>query len=207
MFDSKKVKAFFAVAFMCSCLVFPRAFQELKILLLLCFFASSVFDKDYFVNIKLSFFYLIIMFVGVLWAIVGLLNDSYFVGVVDGFKLYFIWSIIFLLFYNALLKLNAISLINKAVFIAGFLVSSMNLVFVASSANGIGLFPQFFLDAMQMRIGFHEYYVQLTSHNIGMLFFITPYLVVALFYRRFNFKIVHYGILALCLLAVALSGR
>ena len=155
-------------------------------------------------------FYLSLSAAGIVWAIVGLLNQGTFeLGILDALRLYVIWSVALLILYSLLRSEPSLGLIHASLVLSGVLISTINLVALADQIGGWGLIPEDVRNDLELRIGIHEGYVQITSHNIGMLFIIVPYLLSLQFRTdaaRANTWLTKLA-LTMCLILTALSGR
>src|SRR5205085_4987311 len=95
---------------------------------------------------------------------------NYAKGNLDGFKLYALWSLVFLVLYTLLRNVDSLKVFHRAIVLAGILVPLMNLLGVR--------YPDFFSDPdMVMVAGTGHGVRQFSSSNIASLFIITPYLV------------------------------
>jgi hypothetical protein len=123
-------------------------------------------------------FYVWISLAGVVWAIVGLLHPAnYLQGVFDALKLYVVWSAAFVILYTLLRGGPSLQSIHTAMVVAGILIPVINFVGLYDQYGGLGLIPDNILQQLDMRIGFNDGYIQITSHNIGAMFLIAPYLL------------------------------
>lgn len=84
-------------------LSFPKSFAVIKIVIL-AFMFSMVFLHIVLGGVRrfsldIIFFYLVFILLAVIWLIVGLLNDGYAIALGDAFRLYVVFSLIFLVLY------------------------------------------------------------------------------------------------------------
>jgi hypothetical protein len=179
-------------------------------LFLLAALVSGGFGRRVVVYPRLVVFYVSMCVVGIVWAIVGLLNPGNYVsGVFDALRLYVIWSVAVLLLYSLFRSESSLRLIHVSMVLSALLISTINLAALADQIRGWGLIPEAFRQDLQLRIGFHEGYIQITSFNIGSLFIIVPYLG-SLQFRTDATRVNTWRTklaLAMCLLLTALSGR
>lgn len=165
-----------------------QAYVGIKLALLGLFLAACFVDIVRGLKVRvyprLTFFYLAICILGSAWALRGLNTPgNYVTGVTDGVRLYVVWSLAYLLLYTLLRSYGSLKLIHAALVLSGFMICALNFAALADQLSGAGAFPESVREALDLRIGIHEGYVQITSRNIGSLFVIVPYLV-ALQFRR-----------------------
>jgi len=92
---------------------------------------------------------------------------------------------------------------------AGLLIAVINFVSLGDTVFSLGLIPDAIRKPMEMYVGVHDGYVQITSNNIGPLFLIVPYLVARQFLPDAsapNGKLEKLT-LALCMALVIVCGR
>lgn len=197
-----------AFLFLLLCFSFPRSYSLIKIP-----FAVSFVVLGFFLGFKLSrhvaLFYLPLMIIGVVGAGLGIMNDGSSLGAMAAFRLYFLWSCAFVVFFSFMSRMDAFGILDDALVWSGIVLSVFNIVFVLFSAIGLSFIPQSVLESMGSRVGFHGSYIQLTSHNVGMLFFIIPYLICRVYLRKVpgDVMVRHNISLLLCLVVAAISGR
>jgi O-antigen ligase len=90
------------------------------------------------------------------------------------------------------------------------MIFAINIVGVVDHVAQTGILSFDLRKELDLFVGFHEGYIQITSHNIGSLFFIAAYLYVYLVSNTSRPKKTQFGVYAaliLCLITAALSGR
>jgi hypothetical protein len=211
---SRSIASLPAVMFVASMAIFAQSFVVVKVFFLALFLAASIvhvaLGNKVVVYSRLASFYLVTCVAGIVWAIVGLLNPSnYVLGVFDALRLYVIWSIAFLVLYSLLRSEPSLGLMHASMVLSGMLISTINLVGLADQIGGWGLIPEDLRQDLELRIGIHEGYIQITSHNIGSLFLIAPYLLSLQF--RTDGTTANTWLtkltLVMCLILTAVSGR
>lgn len=159
---------------------------------------------------RLVLFYLCIVVIGIVWAIVGLLHPSNYVqGVFDALRLYVVWSAGFALLYTVLRAGSSLQAMHRAICIAGIVIPLLNFLALYDLFSGSGLIPASVRQELALEIGIGDGYVQLGSANISTMFVIAPYLL-ALQFRADADKATRTLTriaLVLSLVLVALSGR
>ena len=202
------------VLFVASMATLVQSFVAVKLAFLALFVVSAIVDDRFrrkrAVYMQLIFFYLSLFAVGIVWAFVGFLNPAaYEAGVMDALRLYCLWSVAFLVLYTLLRSRPSLQLLHKALVLAGIMISAINFAGLADQIGGWGLFSEDLRKELDQYIGIYDGYIQITSQNIGSLFFIVPYLVTLQFRAdaaEANSALTKLS-LALCLIVVLISGR
>jgi hypothetical protein len=200
--------------FITSMATFVQSFLVLKLSFLALFLVASMLEvgrqRRVRVYPRLVSFYLSIGVAGIAWSLVGLVNVvNNVVGVTDALRLYVIWSIAFLILYTLLRSRPSLWVIHVAMVASGILISVINLVGLADQIGRWGLIPDAIRQELQLNIGIHEGYIQITSKNIGALFLIVPYLLSLQFRAdagKANSAVTKVA-LVLSLILTAVSGR
>lgn len=199
-----------------SMMSFPRSFAPEKIVLIGVFIAiqmvrllgnEAVSSR---INVKnISVFYLIVAFLGVTWSAVGAHNGGYPEAIPDYLRLYVIWSGAFFLLLISLRQSNCMLMLHRAVIYSGCVISIVNAFGIFDYYYGIETITENIKAQLELRVGFHDGYMQVTSHNIGFLLFICGYLIA--WYCRADARAEHPVLgrvsLLLSLAIVVASGR
>lgn len=193
---------------------FAESFRILRLSLLMLFVLASAIDilrgKTLLIHSSLVSFYLWMCVAAITWALVGLMHSSnYVLGVFDALRLYVIWSFVFLLLFSLFRSVMTFKNIHVAFVASGILISLINFVGLTDQIANWGLIPAGILEALELRVGIHDGYIQITSRNIGPLFFIVPYLIALQFRadaKGTNSAFTKLSLL-LSVLLVAVSGR
>lgn len=154
-------------------------------------------------------FYWNVAFAGIIWAGLGFYNGGASQGIFDSLRLYVLWSVAYALIVQTLLLGSPLRAVHYALIIAGLAVSAINLIGLYGNYFGVNFFSLQVMEELDLRIGYHDGYVQMTSRNIGSLFFIIPYLIATLI-RKDSFRDLRalaWLSLAACLLVTIVSGR
>jgi hypothetical protein len=203
-----------AAMFVISTATLVQSYFVVKLLFLAVFFLAAVVDvvreRQVVVYPRLVVFYVALSVMGITWAIVGLLHPgNYVVGAYDALRLYGLWSVVFLAVFSLLRAQPSLRWLHNAMVWSGILISVINLVALADQIAGWGLISEGVRDQMELRVGIHDGYIQITSNNIGALFVVVPYLLALTFRAdagKLNSALAKVS-LALCLVVVAVSGR
>lgn len=198
-----------ASCFLFLCFVLPRSYSFVKAPFLAIFVLLSLFIIGLKIRPNVLFFYVVISLVGLIGIGQGLVSGGAVEGIFDSFRLWVIWSFVLFVFFNYFSYVKCFDVIDTVVVWAGISISLINITFSLSSYIGYDVFPASVRENLELRVGFHSSYIQLTAHNIGMLFFITPYLIGKLYFKNVSASVgwLHTVSLFLCLVTVMISGR
>ncbi|HMC56894.1 MAG TPA: hypothetical protein VKH19_17070 [Gemmatimonadaceae bacterium] len=179
---NRTAAAYATVLFIASMATLVQAYVTIKLTLLLLFLACAAVlvakQRRSIVFPRLIAFYLAVAVAGIVWSIVGLLNPGTFVaGVYDALRLYGIWSLAFLILFSLLRALPSLRAVHYAMVLAAVLIALINFVALADQILRLGLLSDSVRVQMELYVGIHDGYVQITSNNIGALFMIVPYLL------------------------------
>jgi hypothetical protein len=209
----KALRHISAVLFLCSIMTFPLSFMPLKLGCLALFVGVHVIDyrwnEHFRVSSRILIFYCCVAIGGMIWALVGLYGSGALRGVQDNLRLFVAWSMAYLLILTLLRNDDGLRYLHSAIVISGLLIASINLYGLYDGYAQIGLVSEGVREALRLNVGFHEGYVQMSSHNIASLLFITPYLIGIQFLentRGLNGKWVKLSLIA-CVVLAAFSGR
>lgn len=204
-----------AVLFVGSMVILVQSYVAIKLFFLALFlvaFLISIHLRKTRIAIhqRLLWFYLCIGVIALVWAFVGLLHSANYVqGVFDSLRLYVVWSAVFVALYTLLRTGPSLRVMHSAMVVAGILIPLINFAGLYDQFSGGGLIPDTALDELDMKIGFLDGYIQITSQNIGPMFLVAPYLL-SLQFRKDAGKSNSVGTklaLVLSIALVALSGR
>jgi hypothetical protein len=207
-----KQAPFLSVIFIAAIIAFPRTFIELKLILLaLIYIHFTAWAQKGAIPLSKPIlgFYVAFIVVGLLGALVGTARGNPEQAISDGLRLYLFWSILIMSLLTYVRRFNAPLIIHYGVILAAFIISFVNIVLVVTAYRGQSVYPEWFVEAMLLRVGFHEGYVQIVSHNIGMLLFVVPYLLVTVLRtdgRPERRELVWLALVA-CVITALLSGR
>lgn len=209
----KKIENYTTVFFLVSMMVIPRSYLFVKLAFLFLFLISFIIQlyrkQTLIVNRNIFIFYGLIIFIGFTWSLIGFLNGGTISGILANFRLWVIWGISYSIVILIFIQRNTLPLIHKSVVFSGILIAIINSIGLYGTYLGFNIFPESFLVELDLRVGFHEGYVQITSQNIGSLFFIIPYLIAMQFRKdasKLNSNLTKLSLL-LCFLLAVFSGR
>jgi hypothetical protein len=179
--DPRSTAPAVGVLFVVLVFAFPRTFLEVKLILLaliMIHFVAVAYTRTILVPKCLFVFYGALILVGFLAALVGAIRGNSTEAISDGIRLYIFWSILTPLLLTYFWQFNAMLILHYGIIIAAFTTSALNITLVVSSFVGWSVFPESFSEPLLLKVGIHDGYVQVIAHNIGMLLFIVPYLLV-----------------------------
>jgi hypothetical protein len=179
--DRKTKAPTLGVLFIALVFAFPRTLLEIKLIiltLLIINLAVLTCSRKILVPRHVCIFYGTLVFVGFLAAFVGAIRGNSTDAISDGIRLYIFWSILNSLLLTYYWQYNTIMVLHYGILLAAFTTSTLNITLVVSSFAGWTVFPESFSEALLLKVGIHDGYVQIVAHNIGMLLFIVPYLLV-----------------------------
>jgi len=199
------------ILFVASLATLVQSYVLIKLGLLAVFLATSVngAGRRLLTYRRLIWFYAVTSIVGIAWTLVGLKNGYSTVAATDAFRLRVVWSLAFLVIYSLLRSRGSLRTLHWAFVLSGILISVINLSGLVDSALDLNLISANVRKELELFVGFHDGYIQITSNNIGALFVILPYLVALQFRAdaaRENSGVAKLS-LALCLVTTAASGR
>jgi len=157
----------------------PRAWQSVKIPLVVLAVVLLVYHYVRHSRKKLNYivmgWFAILLSFGFIWSLVGALNDN--PGLLDLFRLNVIWVVLYALFVFYIDTLDKYNSLTKTMVWATIAISLYNFAIALSAFDYIPNIN----DLLQIdseytsHIGIHEGFLHLTSHNIGSLTFLAPF--------------------------------
>lgn len=195
-------------------MIIPRSFVLVKMIFIILFLVSNFI----YINAKktklrvpmdILLFYLFLSIIGGVWSLIGLHNDGNYVGVIDNVRLMIIWSFAYLIIYVILYNSSDLKIFHYAILVASIAIPIINFVGFVDSYYKLFLLPNFIRVELDLFIGIHDNYVQITSHNIGTLFFTVPYLLT-IYFLKDNKKLKNiwfYIAIVLSIFLLIASGR
>ena len=195
-----------------SLIVFPRSFLFLKMALLLTLTAFFIvkFNRKIFLRFPVPLLLLAISIaaLGMTWSMIGLLNGGNLVGVFDSLRLYVFWSFAWALLSYFIILGGGAKLLHECFLWSAVAIVFINFAGVIDTWFSLDMMPFSLRDELKLFVGIHDGYIQITSHNIGSLFFLTSYFFITLISNRFpqNISFCVLAYVLLILLAIC-SGR
>ncbi|MBU3601784.1 O-antigen ligase family protein [Polynucleobacter sp. AM-25C3] len=201
------------LALLVAIMTLPRSYTALKLSLLMAIILLATpqirMVIGFMKKVDVIGFYCSVAILGCLWTIVGLINGGIIPSLIDYFRLYVGWSLAYLIMVSLIYIAGGLYIFHRAAVLSAILISLINIAGVLDVMYGFYLIPESVSKSLAMNIGFHEGYIQITSSNIGSLFFLVTYLI-AIYVRKdtqlFRNPYTHIA-LVLGLICAALSGR
>lgn len=94
-------------------------------------------------SLDIIFFYLVFILLAVIWLIVGLLNDGYAIALGDAFRLYVVFSLIFLVLYLWLENFDYLPLIFSSIMVSTIIIFAFCFLSIFEALYSVSLFPDF----------------------------------------------------------------
>ena len=204
---------FLAVTCITSMLCLPRSYAAIKLSFLLLYVFQQcikiLLGKKIYINGNILFFYLCVMMLGAIWSLIGLVHGNPTAAIYDHLRLYIGWGLAYLIFLS-LLRMDGVINIHYSVVVSAIIIFGMNLFALLDHAAGFGMISDEIKKELDMFVGIHGGYIQITTHNIGSLFFILPYLTI-LYFNKNKFEATKLNnekiALILSLVVALISGR
>ena len=204
---------FLAVTCITSMLCLPRSYAAIKLSFLLLYVFQQcikiLLGKKIYINGNILFFYLCVMMLGAVWSLIGLVHGNPTAAIYDHLRLYIGWGLAYLIFLS-LLRMDGVINIHYSVVVSAIIIFGMNLFALLDHAGGFGMISDEIKKELDMYVGIHGGYIQITTHNIGSLFFILPYLTM-LYLNKNKFEATKLNnekiALMLSLIVAVISGR
>lgn len=167
-----------------SMISFPRSFAAIKLFLIALFIAVNILNS-FTINrhqrtvamLPVAVFYVVVALLGTIWIFIGASNGAHEGAASDYFRLYVVWSAAYFLLLIALRQFDAAQIFHRSIVISGIIIALVNFIGLYDYYSGARIIPSWMYDELELRVGFHEGYTQVTSHNIGFLLFIGGYLI------------------------------
>jgi hypothetical protein len=195
-----------------SLIVLPQSYTGLKIVILGVFVLVHAIiiamKAESFLMARDLLFYGLLSAVAIVWSIVGALRGSPVEAILASVRLYFGWSVAYLLILTFIRNTGREDVLHKTIVLSVFAIAALNL-FALTDAT---LFDSAFLgDSTRKELGLvvelYGGYVRFGANNIASLFFLVGYLVAFKCFNRDRRD--RAGSLALLvgIVVAALSGR
>lgn len=161
--------------------VIPQSFMQLKLPFLslaLLGIAIGVFRGNYKISSRaFILYYFLFSLLAVIWCIIGLVNGSPTIAVIESFRVYFVYMWIYFVITIYISNRDYHQHVDKLICVAAVGIGIIALYALADHVYGLGWLDQTLADDMYLQVGVHDGYVQMNNVNIGMLTFIIPYLL------------------------------
>ena len=213
MIVSRALCAIFGALLIGGAFIMPRAYglQKLPILLLLLLLLLLV----NFISKKASvgmarpiLFFSIFAAINVLALFVGVLHGNPDQAIIDGLRLGVIFPMIIALLWTSLANFDYGKYINGIVELSAIFILVIITLGILQEMGVVYFYPMTFLEENSLKVGLHDGYLQVTSHNVGSLFFISGYLLYHIVAnQRKKINTLSVAALLCALLAAMLSGR
>lgn len=162
----------------------PRSYFEIKICFILATSLSVIFKHKFVFSkkkilLKITSLWCIF---GILWSLLGLYYAN--PNIPEALRLFLGYPVFIIAFYCLVEKYVKKERIIYAIHLSVFLIFLINVIgIVLYLQNKV---PAFFYNNLSFNVGIHPGYIQLTSHNIGALFYLIPVSFLDIFLVRFK---------------------
>lgn len=191
-------------------LTFPRAYSLEKLgllsILMATLFASLLLKRIAIRGKGVFVFFMAFASLNLVSVVNGIINDNDPELVMDGLRLFVVFPIIFAFLWSSLEDFRYRRHIHGLIIFAAVVIFSMNFIAIFENYFAVYFLPASFVDENLLRVGIHEGYVQLTSHNIGSVYFIFGYIFYYCMVSEDAGKKEWFVLFLLTVLAIA-SGR
>lgn len=162
-------------------LTFPRAYRIEKFwllsILIATLFLSLLLKRVTLRGMGIFFFFTAFAVFHLISIMNGVINGNDLDYVVDGARLFVVFPIIFALLWSSLGDFDYGGVIHRIVIFSAVIIFAMNFIAIFENYFSLYILPVSFVEENLLRVGIHEGYVQLTSHNIGSIYFIFGYVL------------------------------
>jgi hypothetical protein len=192
-------------------LIMPQSFPEIKLFFLFLSIVGILVSFSLIEEFKVDFvtlmYYVYFSIIIIIWAFLSLIKGNPVIAIIDALRLYivFMWSYALIVVYIS--NVNYEKYLPVIFSLAAIIIASINFYVVGDAVLELDSIPNFIKNEMLLEIGIHEGYTQLNSLNIGILSFITPFLISILLLNPKRNPYIVIVALFVSILAVALASR
>ncbi|HHI93670.1 MAG TPA: hypothetical protein ENK04_09195 [Gammaproteobacteria bacterium] len=152
-------------------------------------------------------YYYFIALVSLCWILIGALNDNDIRALSDAFRLYIIFSAIYLLLVIYISNRDFYSNILSITSLSAILIAFISFYTVIDVVYNLESIPLVIKDEMYLQVGIHDGYTHLNNINIGMYCFLVPFLLSFVIMDDGKKNTIILFALFLSILAVLLASR
>jgi hypothetical protein len=194
-----------------SILVFPRSYAIFKMGLILATTAVFLLTKHRHIISKSPvpiFLAFGIAVFGITWSLVGLTNGSDVRAIHDSLRLYVFWSFCWAFLSYCISLGGGLRLLHQSFLISAFLICFISILGVVDTWFAMGIVSFDIRNELKLFVGIHDGYIQLTSHNVGSLFFLVNYFFIIIVSKNRSEKhTINLLVYFLLILVAIISGR
>ena len=186
--------------------VLPRSFSQFKLVILVSLLAL-VLSRSVKSFSKISvIFYIPMLLIGLAGASTGLIYGNPFYAILDGLRLYLCYPIIFIILNSMICRYLNINYLLDVLSASVISILIINVLLLIEAFYGVSIFTDNLRSELLGNVGIHDVYIQITSHNIGSLFFLCGFYLV-LFSLKHPKRCYINIVLISAILGAGLSGR
>jgi hypothetical protein len=121
---------------------------------------------------------------GIIWSLVGLSSGSDVRAIYDSLRLYVFWSFCWAFLSYCISLGGGLRLLHQSFVISAFLICFISILGVFDTWFALDIISFGIRDELKLFVGIHDGYIQLTSHNIGSLFFLVNYFFIIIVSKK-----------------------
>lgn len=191
--------------------IIPQSFFLLKIPVLfvvISYVAVKLIQGELIVySFEVVKFYFFISCLSIFWVFIGSLYGNNVEALTGSFKLYVVYSLIYLLLVIYISNRNFYNIILPLISVSAIIISAIIFCALFEVLSGIEFIPLFIKEKMDLRVGIHSGYTHITSRNVATFSFILPFLISFVIMEKRRVSKLVYGALFLSLLALLVTSR
>lgn len=115
---------------------------------------------------------------GIIWSLIGLTSGSDERAIYDSLRLYIFWSFCWAFLSYCISLGGGLRLLHQSFLISAFLICFISILGVVDTWFAMDIISFDIRNELKLFVGIHDGYIQLTSHNIGSLFFLVNYFFI-----------------------------
>lgn len=192
-------------------LVVPQSFATIKAPML---FVVLLYVVSYLALGRLKLYspevinyYFLLAFLSLFWVLIGAVNDSDVRALSDAFRLYVVFSVIYVLLIIYVSNRDFYNIVIPVITLSAILIALISFYTVIDAAYNFESIPLFIKEEMYLQAGIHSGYTQLNNINIGMYCFLIPFLFSFFIMNKGKANLITLFALLLSILAVFIASR
>jgi len=162
-------------------LVFPQSFATMKLIFLVVLVVGVLIvislPGKFKIDITTLLYYLGFSIIIITWSLLSIIKGNSMVAIIDHLRLYIIFMWIYALIVVFISNINYEKYFLILMSSAAISIALVNFYITIDVFLELNSLSTSIKKEMLLEVGIHEGYIQLNSLNIGMLSFITPFLI------------------------------
>ena len=188
----------------------PQSFAIIKLPLLFIVIAGILIAglaNKFKIDFATLAYYLSFSIIVIIWLLIGVIKGAPMAAIIDYFRLYIVFMWIYALIVFFVSNMDYEKYFPILVGSAAISIALINFLVTGDAFLGLESIPIYLKTEMLLEVGIHKGYVQLNSLNIGMLSFITPFLISIWLSKSVRNRPIILIAIVLSFLAILLSSR